>query len=208
MLMLGALSSRCPGLAAPKLRAAAGAWRLALGAFSRFSGCWLLMLGISHLNAAPANIRLKLGTLAPGAAGEEEAGLAPGAKPPVGQSIPPVLDIPGFDKSACAEIAICAAELASNAVRHGGGGVFELRIVRGPRVGIEISCTDGGAGIHDVEASLRDGWSNGKPLDVATSRGLGTGLGSVRRMMSDLTIASAPSRGTVVTARRWRSGVR
>src|ERR1700692_1231861 len=42
-----------------------GCWRFMLGALSRFSGCWMLVLGISSLHAAPASVRLKLGTLAP-----------------------------------------------------------------------------------------------------------------------------------------------
>jgi serine/threonine-protein kinase RsbT len=112
----------------------------------------------------------------------------------------------GLEHRAYCEVAIAAAELASNAVRHGGGGSIDLRAIRaGTRRGIEIECRDRGPGILDVEHALRDGVSRGRPPtpDRDWSEGLGSGLGAVRRATHELEIETAPGRGTRVIARRW-----
>ncbi len=110
----------------------------------------------------------------------------------------------GFDARAAAEIAICASELASNAVRHARGGVLEVSVVETPRRGIELRCRDFGAGIPNVEAALEDGWSRGRKLQPDESRreGLGSGLGTIRRLMSELAVEPGEG-GTVVVARRF-----
>jgi serine/threonine-protein kinase RsbT len=112
----------------------------------------------------------------------------------------------GLEHRAYCEVAIAAAELASNAVRHGGGGVIELRAIRaGARRGVELECCDQGPGIVDVERALRDGVSRGRELsaDSGWSEGLGSGLGAVRRATNELEIETGPGRGTRVVARRW-----
>lgn len=117
----------------------------------------------------------------------------------------------GLGPRACAEIALATAELASNAVRHGGGGEIELDVVvDAGRSGVRVVCRDAGPGIADVEAALRDGWSQGRQLgpDDPWREGLGTGLGAVKRACPDLSIESAPGRGTVVIARRFAERAR
>ncbi|MFO0552305.1 MAG: ATP-binding protein [Polyangiaceae bacterium] len=108
----------------------------------------------------------------------------------------------GFDSNAAAELAVCAAELASNAVRHAGGGELELTLLEEPR-GVELRCVDAGPGIADVEAALADGWSRGHVIDAEHPQhdGLGSGLGAIRRLSHALDIRSSP-RGTTVIVRR------
>lgn len=115
----------------------------------------------------------------------------------------------GFTLQASSEIAISVAELASNAVRHGAGGVITLFVLRGHLPaeranGIEVRCVDRGPGFSDVASALTDGWSRGRnllPEDIKRE-GLGTGLGAVRRFMDELEIESTPA-GSIVIARRY-----
>jgi serine/threonine-protein kinase RsbT len=116
----------------------------------------------------------------------------------------------GFTSVEASQIAVCAAELASNAVRHAGGGVLHLRILKdaitGVTIGLELRCEDEGPGLGDVDSALKDGYSCGRFLQPDDTRreGLGMGLGTVRRLMDDL-VVEPKIRGTVVTARRFAS---
>ena len=53
-----------------------------------------------------------------------------------------------------------------------------------------------GAGIADIEAALRDGYTTGN--------GLGLGLGGAKRLSSEFHIDSRPGQGTHVRIARWR----
>ncbi|HVJ93768.1 MAG TPA: ATP-binding protein [Labilithrix sp.] len=110
----------------------------------------------------------------------------------------------GFNASAASDLAICAAELASNAVRHAGSGTLEVREVTSPSRGIEIVVRDEGPGIADPELAIVDGWSRGKLLtaDAPPSAGLGKGLGAVLRLVDDANIDTGRN-GTTVTVRRY-----
>jgi serine/threonine-protein kinase RsbT len=111
----------------------------------------------------------------------------------------------GFTRQAAAEIATAAGELASNLVRHGGGGTLGVRWIRDALVGdsIELVTEDEGPGIDDVAAALRDGWSDGRPRGPDEhADGLGTGLGAVQRAMDTLTISARSVRGAEVRASR------
>lgn len=110
----------------------------------------------------------------------------------------------GFSREEQAQLATSVSELVSNAVKHAGGGTFVLTVKQGPPTTIEVVIEDDGPGIPDVEDALRDGFSEGRWLtpDVPMSkrRGLGTGLGAVQRMMTQLTISRRASGGTRVCA--------
>jgi len=109
----------------------------------------------------------------------------------------------GIPKKGAMEIAMAASELASNVVRHGGGGSVIIRFVSSPRPHIELVARDRGPGIADVEAAMRDGWSDGRARTLDDPRdGLGSGLGAVRRAMDDVVILPASPRGTEVRAIR------
>jgi anti-sigma regulatory factor (Ser/Thr protein kinase) len=101
----------------------------------------------------------------------------------------------GFDATGAGNVAIVVTEIATNILKHGGGGQILLATPESARPEIEIVGLDGGRGLKDLEACLRDGYS--------TSGSPGTGLGAIRRLSSSFDIYTAPDRGTAVLARLW-----
>lgn len=100
----------------------------------------------------------------------------------------------GFGETRRGELAIIATELATNVVRHGGGGEIVLQVPAYPgHVCIELIALDRGRGIRSVGDAMRDGYSTGSTP--------GTGLGAVQRLASTFEIYSMPDRGTAVLAR-------
>jgi anti-sigma regulatory factor (Ser/Thr protein kinase) len=101
----------------------------------------------------------------------------------------------GAATARAAEIGIAVTEIASNVVRHGGGGAVLLRAVRADEAAaeIEVVAIDSGPGIADLGTARRDGSS--------TAGTLGIGLGAIDRMADSVEIATAAERGTVLVAR-------
>jgi anti-sigma regulatory factor (Ser/Thr protein kinase) len=104
----------------------------------------------------------------------------------------------GLDEPRTAAAALVATELATNLLKHAGGGQVLIDIVTAPLAGcgsrlVQIAAIDHGRGISDVGAALRDGYS--------TARSLGAGLGTCRRIADDFDLHSVPGRGTVALAR-------
>jgi anti-sigma regulatory factor (Ser/Thr protein kinase) len=100
----------------------------------------------------------------------------------------------GFGGVDSGRVALVATELASNLLKHGGGG----EILAGPYgeagdSGIELIALDKGPGIPNLDASMSDGFS--------TAGTAGKGLGAVRRQSHFVDIASWPGVGTAVMAR-------
>ena len=104
-----------------------------------------------------------------------------------------VADRLGASEREGGNVALVATELATNLVRHGGGGELLVRTLTGAVAGVEILAIDRGPGMANVEQALRDGFSTG-----GTS---GHGLGAVRRIADRCEIFSAPGAGTAVVAR-------
>src|SRR5690348_16535430 len=66
----------------------------------------------------------------------------------------------GFSVQDSEEIALAVTELASNLVRHAGGGTIRLTsLASGERQGMQIESEDHGPGIGDTELALTDGYS-------------------------------------------------
>lgn len=91
-------------------------------------------------------------------------------------------------------VAIAVTELATNLIKHGGGGHLIVdRFADAAGSGIEVIALDSGRGMADVERCLRDGYSSaGSP---------GTGLGAVARQSDIFHIFSRPGLGTAIVAR-------
>lgn len=100
----------------------------------------------------------------------------------------------GFDKVKVSYVTTAASELAANLFFHGGGGVFEARVLT-DRPGLELLAVDHGPGIADIGLAMQDGYSS--------SGSLGFGLPGVKRLMDEIEIDSQPDRGTTVRARKW-----
>jgi serine/threonine-protein kinase RsbT len=113
----------------------------------------------------------------------------------------------GLDRQAGWAVAISVAELVGNVLKFAEYGVLELRIVDGAKRGLEVTVDDDGPGIVNIELALIDGYSEGRFIAIHPGllprRGLGTGLGAVRRLMDEMQIESVLGRGTRVVARKW-----
>lgn len=110
----------------------------------------------------------------------------------------------GISENGQAVLALCVAELASNAAKYAGRGTIELRELPSPARGCRVRAADDGPGIAEIEEALRDGFSEGRWLtpDVPPSerRGLGVGLGTVCRLMSEVRVMPRPGGGLVIEA--------
>jgi serine/threonine-protein kinase RsbT len=94
-------------------------------------------------------------------------------------------------------LATVASELARNIIKYAGRGQVIAQPARHAdgRAGLRLIFEDSGAGIPNIEAAMRDGFSTG--------RGLGQGLPGSRRLAHEFAIESSPGRGTRVTVVRW-----
>ncbi|MCM0676511.1 SpoIIE family protein phosphatase [Micromonospora phytophila] len=107
----------------------------------------------------------------------------------------------GLGESRTADLAIVAAELTSNLVKHAEDGSLLLRPARGEQeAGVELIAIDSGPGMADLTVSSQDGHS--------TTGTLGIGLGAIVRQASWFDGYSFPGRGTVLAVQVWpgRSG--
>ena len=102
----------------------------------------------------------------------------------------------GFDATAAGNVALAVTEVATNLVKHAGGGKLLLRnLERGAIGGVEVLALDRGPGIANLGNSLRDGHS--------TAGGMGTGLGALSRISTVMDVYSQPGKGTVVWLEFW-----
>ena len=100
----------------------------------------------------------------------------------------------GFGERDLGRVAIVATELATNLVKHAGGGEIVLSSFDDAEgKGLELLALDKGAGIVDLNKALADGHS--------TSGTAGTGLGAIRRSADVFAVSSRAGRGSAVLAR-------
>jgi anti-sigma regulatory factor (Ser/Thr protein kinase) len=99
----------------------------------------------------------------------------------------------GFGETDVGRVAIVATEIATNLVKHAGGGELILSTTRqGEARTLTLISLDRGPGIGRVQESLRDGFS--------TSGTAGNGLGAVARLSDRFDVYSAPGHGTAILA--------
>jgi len=89
-----------------------------------------------------------------------------------------------------AKAALIATELATNLVKHGGGGSIAFGEQGRALVLVAL---DRGSGISNFAAAMRDGYS--------TAGSPGTGLGAISRASTSFDIYSLPGAGTAVMCR-------
>jgi len=102
----------------------------------------------------------------------------------------------GFDESQQYLIATAVSELSTNIIRYAKKGVITLRsCMDGDKTGFEVMARDHGPGIVNISNALKE--------NISTGGGLGLGLPSVKRIMDEFIIQSAPGQGTHIIARKW-----
>jgi anti-sigma regulatory factor (Ser/Thr protein kinase) len=101
----------------------------------------------------------------------------------------------GFDEEAAGRVAIVATELATNLIKHGGGGVILSNPFDDQNgvAGVEVISIDKGPGMANVAGSLGDG--------VSTAGTAGNGLGAILRQSHAFEIFSQRDHGTVILSR-------
>ncbi len=106
----------------------------------------------------------------------------------------------GLGPHRTAVAALVATELATNLLKHAGGGRIVINLVgRAPAGGVprppsvQLLSLDHGPGIADVTVALRDGHT--------TAASLGAGLETCLRVANDFDLHSTPERGTGAVAR-------
>ena len=104
-----------------------------------------------------------------------------------------------FSAVEVAGIATVASELGRNILKYGGGrGYLLMSWIEDRRLGgngVEIRAVDNGPGFADVKAAVKNHHSTGGTL--------GLGLPGAARIMDSLEIENQPSRGAIVTVRKW-----
>ncbi|MEO8064590.1 MAG: SpoIIE family protein phosphatase [Pseudomonadota bacterium] len=99
-----------------------------------------------------------------------------------------------FNVETAGRVAIAASELATNLMRHAGGGELLIQVLgEDTSPTLELVALDRGPGMSDIGRCMTDGYSTGGTA--------GTGLGAVRRLAQDFDIFSAPGAGAIVMAR-------
>lgn len=99
-----------------------------------------------------------------------------------------------FDAADLGRIALIASELASNLVKHGGGGSLTITLLEAPR-GVRVTAEDHGPGIPDVPQAMQAGFS--------TAGSYGDGLAALRELADRFALESTPGRGTRVEVDKW-----
>ncbi|MFF8731944.1 anti-sigma regulatory factor [Streptomyces sp. NPDC015171] len=106
----------------------------------------------------------------------------------------------GFGLVQQTKLVTAASELARNTLVHGGGGHAKITpLVKGTTPGLQLSFTDNGPGIRDLELAMSDGYT--------TAGGLGLGLSGAKRLVDEFSIDTTPGEGTEVTLIAWAAGV-
>lgn len=104
----------------------------------------------------------------------------------------------GFDNKKTGESDIIVAEMASNLIKHAGGGEILARIIddEGEQY-IELLSIDNGPGMTDPLKMIQDGFS--------TANTLGHGLGSIKRLSDFFEIYSLKDWGTIILSRIYKN---
>lgn len=113
----------------------------------------------------------------------------------------------GFAHLVALELAIVASELASNILKYGKRGSIVIEAIEDPARGrgVRIIAFDEGEPFLDFERALCDGSDELGPIDpakYAIRKGIGSGLGAVKRFSDACGWAPEPV-GKQVWAVRW-----
>jgi anti-sigma regulatory factor (Ser/Thr protein kinase) len=100
----------------------------------------------------------------------------------------------GLPRERIDQLAIVVTELATNLVKHGGGGhIHAGQFDDTEGVGLELIALDQGKGMSDVSRCMRDGYS--------TAGSPGNGLGAIGRLSDSMCVYSRPGLGSAIMTR-------
>ncbi len=91
--------------------------------------------------------------------------------------------------------AIAMYEAEINTFIHGGGGTCEAEILTDR---IEITFSDNGPGIADLNLAMQEGYSTATDKIREMGFGAGMGLPNIKNYSDDLQIITKPGKGTTV----------
>jgi serine/threonine-protein kinase RsbT len=115
----------------------------------------------------------------------------------------------GFNEKTVSEICIVVCELVSNVQKFARSGTLRIGMLNDSPQGIELIVDDVGPGIPNIELAIQDGFSEGDYIQemdfIHQRKGLGCGLGAVKRLMNTLTIENKPEGGTRIVTRKYIS---
>ncbi len=107
----------------------------------------------------------------------------------------------GVAEARVAELAIVVTELATNLLKHAGGGhILATYRDDAEGAGLELLALDSGSGMTDVGRCMDDGYS--------TAGSPGNGLGAIARLADDVRIYSRPGLGSVIMVRFFQQAAR
>ena len=102
----------------------------------------------------------------------------------------------GLNQTERARAAIVVTELATNLIKHGGGGeILTGGFSDNTGAGLQCLAIDKGKGMASIAVCMEDGYS--------TAGTAGCGLGMARRQSHVFEVYSAPAKGTVIIARLY-----
>ncbi|MBE9461673.1 ATP-binding SpoIIE family protein phosphatase [Dyadobacter subterraneus] len=100
----------------------------------------------------------------------------------------------GLAAKRLAELDLVVSEIATNLLKHAGGGEIIVRALIEPNSrGVEILSIDKGPGMADPAKMMEDG--------VSTTKTLGHGLGSIKRLSDQFQLYSVKGWGTILLSR-------
>lgn len=101
-----------------------------------------------------------------------------------------------FEEAQAGKAGIVVTEAATNIIKHAQRGEVLLRPVEDSGIfGLEMLALNRGAGMHDVNQCVQDGFSTGGTA--------GNGLGAISRLSSVTDLYSRPDLGTVLFSQIW-----
>jgi len=108
------------------------------------------------------------------------------------------------------EFAIAVGEASSNMIKYARGGhiVMRFRETQSQSAYIEFEARDKGPGIDSIRLAMEDAVSQGVHITdeqaIHVRRGLGYGLGAIRRLVDDFSIENLDKGGVRVIGRKYR----
>jgi len=103
-----------------------------------------------------------------------------------------------FSEVKAGEVDIVVAEMASNLIKHAGGGeiLVQVSVEKGKEM-VELISIDNGPGIADPNKMIQDG--------ISTANTLGHGLGSMKRLSDTFELFTMPDWGTIILSRIYKT---